>query len=258
MKAKHSAKDVASYYDRHTDSYLKTYGRTFQAFRPKDEDKLHDYLIEAAAIEHGHRVLDAGCGVAGPAIAFAQRKRILIDGITISAFQHEQGMKQLNGHCQLVGRVSLNVGDFHRMTDYYDDETFDRILFLESLGHSHNPDKVIRDSYRLLKKGGMIYIKDFYPLQIPDEQKSKRLRDVIDRIDEHYCYSTLDLNQTISSLRQTGFAIDFIKKFGFVDDTSVRSAFELENGLDLYNGSPEFRIAEWLEIRCCKPEFELF
>ncbi len=81
---------------------------------------------------------------------------------------------------------------------------------------------------------------------------------MIGRVNQHYLYNTLDLNNTITSLREAGFEIDFISKFRFSDDISARSAFERANQIDLYEGQPEFRIAEWLEIKCKKPEFGLF
>lgn len=252
-----SPQDIGDYYDRHTQSYLSTYGDTLQAFRPKDDSELNLYLIQQIGIEDGQRILDAGCGLAGPAISFAKQKRITIDAITVSETQYRLACQKIR-ETSLLGSIYLKKGDFHELKNHYANEMFDSILFLEALGHSHDPDTVIKDGFNLLKKGGVIYIKDFYPLQIPNHDKKQKVERVIDLVNQNYHYNTLDLNSTITSLREAGFEIDFIKKFGFLDDISARSAFERDNKIDLYEGQPEFRIAEWLEIKCRKPEFDLF
>lgn len=254
---KYGAEVVSDYYDRFTKSYVDTYGTTLQAFRPVDEEELHRYVMEQVEMKDGQCILDAGCGVAGPALAFVQQKQVEIHGITISKVQFDEAISRLSRE-RLKGTVHLCCGDFHKLKKYYKEGSFDTILFLEALGHSHDPDSVIRDSYDLLKKGGLIYIKDFYPLEIRDPEKSRIHLQVIERINEAYRYSTLDLTRTISSLRQAGFEIEFIKKFQFKDDIAARSDFEAANGIDLYQGRAEFRIAEWLEIRCRKPEYPLF
>lgn len=228
-----------------------------QAFRPKEERDLHQYLIQQIGIEDGQRILDAGCGIAGPAISFAKQKQVEIEGITISSVQLHTANSRIK-EARLLGSVHVRQGDYHKLKDHYQVGSFDAILFLEALGHSHDPDKVIKDCFDLLKKGGVIYIKDFYPLQIADNGKRHRVEKVIGRVNQHYLYNTLDLNNTITSLREAGFEIDFISKFRFSDDISARSAFESANQIDLYEGQPEFRIAEWLEIKCKKPEFGLF
>lgn len=252
-----SPQAIGHYYDKLTASYLSTYGDTLQAFRPREESDLHQYLLEQIGIEDGQIILDAGCGVAGPAISFAKQRRITIEGITVSDVQFRIASSKVE-RADLLGNVRVKQGDFHRLNDHYQKEAFDSILFLEALGHSHSPDDIIKDCFGLLKKGGIIYIKDFYPLQIPDKEKRHEQCAVIDRINQHYCYSTLDLNNTITALREVGFEIEFIKKFGFVDDIKARADFESANSIDLYNGQSEFRIAEWLEIKCRKPEFALF
>ena len=252
-----SPQDIGNYYDDHTHSYLTTYGDTLQAFRPEKENDLHQYLLQQIGIEDGQRILDVGCGIAGPAISFAKQKRVVIDGITISEIQFRMACWKVE-EATLLGSIRLKKGDFHGLKGHYENESFDSILFLEALGHSHDPDSVIKDCFDLLKKGGVIYIKDFYPLQIPDTAKRLKVERVVDRVNQNYHYNTLDLNNTITSLREAGFEIDFIKKFNFSDDISARSAFESANNIDLYEGQPEFRIAEWLEIKCQKPEFDLF
>ncbi len=249
--------EVAAYYDRMTSSYLNTYGPIIQAYRPTDDELLNEHILRSVNLEDGMKVLDAGCGVAGPALSFAKRKNVDIDAITISEVQVAEGLKSIE-KALVKGRINLKVGDYHQLEDMYTNDTFDVVLFLESLGHSHDPSRVISSCYSILKPGGCIYIKDFYPLVIPASKRKEKQDRIIERINEAYSYNVLDLNQTLTNLRQAGFEIDFIRRFEFEDDIKARSAFEDVNGIKLYDGEPEFRIAEWLEIKCTKPVFPLF
>ena len=257
MPDKNSPKIVEAYYDKMTESYLNTYGKTIQAYRPSNADELLQHVLEQTGIEDGMRVLDVGCGVAGPAVYFASAKAASIDGITISQVQIDEGIKEVS-KANLRGSVSLTKGDFHDLKKHYEAGEYDVILYLESLGHSHDSHSVINSTFNLLKPGGCIYIKDFYPLEITDETKRKHHQAVIDRINDAYSYNVLDLHDTITGLRQSGFEIDFVKRFEFSDDIEARSAFESVNGIDLYDGESEFIVAEWLEIKCTKPVHSLF
>ena len=247
---------VADYYDTHTDHYLKTYGPLIQAYRPTRDRDLLDHTIQATGMERGQQVLDAGCGVGGPALYFAQHAGVSIDGVTISAHQveHAERLARELG----VENVRFQEGDYHELDALYPADTFDHVLFLESLGHAVRPATVIEAAWTVLRPGGRIYIKDFFPFDIEDEELAARHRLVIDRIDQHYCYNTLDLVDTLRALRRRGFAIDFIRQMPFTPDITKRFTFEELLDVDLFGDMDEFRVAEWLEIRCTKPEFPLF
>src|SRR6187402_2801044 len=59
--------DVAAFYNQNTDKFLEVYGEVIQAFRTKDVSIYLDYTIENAELKDGQKILDAGCGVGGPA-----------------------------------------------------------------------------------------------------------------------------------------------------------------------------------------------
>ncbi len=257
MSEKNGAEKVEKYYDRTTASYLATYGSTIQAYRPSNAEDLHQHVLDVTGIDDGMDVLDVGCGVAGPAVFFASKKAAKIEGITISQVQINEGSKAVS-KANLKGSVILTKGDFHNLKDYYENTQFDVVLFLESLGHSIATDGVLKDAFDLVKPGGCIYIKDFYPLEIDDETTRAKHQAVLDRINEAYSYNVLDLNDTLKGIRRAGFEIDFVKRFEFADDIEARSAFETANGIDLYEGQSEFIVAEWLEIKCTKPVHPLF
>ena len=248
---------VAKYYDKYTEGYLKTYGDTIQAFRPSNTEALHEYVIQHAGLEDGMRILDAGCGVAGPSAYFAGKLNVEIEGITISPEQKRLGDKRLD-ELGLADRVQLTCGDYHNLTDHFQHESYDSVLFLESLGHAENPDKVLEETWKVLKRQGCIYVKDFFPFEITDPDKQERHQYVIDKINSSYSYNTLDLNSTVTKMRELGFELLFIKKFEFQDDISARENFETMFEIDLFGEMEEFRVAEWLELKFRKPEFDMF
>lgn len=244
---------VAEYYDTTTEGYLQTYGEAIQAFRPKQLSDLYEYLISSIGINDGMKILDAGCGVGGPAIYFAKKRKVDITGYTISQKQVDIAKENIGKLWWKKGKVDVRLGDYHELSQLEGPETFDAVLFLESLGHSYDPRKVISEAYRVLKPDGIIYIKDFFPHEVADPDLTEKYRYVINRINDAYAYNVLDLITLIEALRQTGFMIGFIKKFDFADDISARAAFEELYGIDLFGDIPEFRVAEWLEIKCIKP-----
>jgi ubiquinone/menaquinone biosynthesis C-methylase UbiE len=247
---------VADYYDQFTESYLETYGYAIQAFRPENTALLYKYLAKSIGLKDGLKVLDAGCGVAGPAVAFAKMFAIQIEGLTISKKQQTIAQKYISeNNCN--SQIEIKQGDFHHLSKYYN-EKFDVIMFLESLGHAQNAKKVINEAAKLLNKDGVIYIKDFFPFEIENKALKKQHDKVIKRINESYTYNVLDLQKTLSNLRSNNLEISFIRKFEFEDCIKARASFEEVNKIDLFEDQKEFRVAEWLEIKFKKPVNPLF
>jgi len=246
------SKNVAEYYDQWQHAYDAVYGDTIQAFRPADKEELMKYISNSADIHQGQNILDAGCGIGGPAIWIGKKFEVKISGITISEMQVEKAKKSISEE-GLSSRINIYHGDYHELVKYFPALAFDRVLFLESLGHAADPAKVIDEAFSILKPGGSIYIKDFYYKEPTDEYWKHRVTRTIVNINRLYNYNTLGLTHIISSLRSVGFEIDFIRKFTFTDDISIRLAFESRFGIDIFDGEPEFTPAEWLEIKCIKP-----
>lgn len=248
-----SADVVADYYDQHTAGYMSTYGEAIQAFRPSDIKTLYKYLIKSIGLNNGMKILDAGCGIGGPATYFARKLKLDIKGITISKVQVEMAQKHIQKHWWLRGKVEILQGDYHHLQEIFPSSDFDGVLFLESMGHAYDLKRVIQQAHALLKPGGFIYIKDFFPYEKTDPEEQRKYQWVVDRINTAYAYNVLDLNELIQTIRRQGFEISFIKKFDFKDDIQARAAFEEMCQIDLFGNIQEFRVAEWLEIKCIKP-----
>lgn len=247
----YTPEDVKKYYNTYTRKYLDIYGDVIQAFRPKNTNKLLEYLINSIGIRYKYKIIDAGCGVCGPAIFFAKNMRCNIDAITISSEQAQIASQKVATE-KLQNYIQVKEGDYHQLNSYYPSNIYDGVVFLESLGHSNHPDMAIKQAYNCLKKDGFIYIKDFFIKKVMDEQHQSNIDRVINNMNKNYSYNALDLNATITSLRHLNMEIVFIKSFEFKDDTTIRANFETALEMDVFEDLPEFYPAEWLEIKCIK------
>lgn len=253
MSYKEQSDQVAAYYDKYQQGYNDTYGDMIQAFRPSDTNVLMQYICNSAGINGSMRILDAGCGTGGPAVWIAKHfPEVSIQGVTISdvqVAQAEQRIEQLN----LRGRVNIEKGDYHELAAKFGKDSFDVVLFLESLGHAADAGRVIKQAYEVLSPGGCIYIKDFYYKQPDNEYWAGRVKKTIENINRLYSYNVLNLTDTIIAARAAGFDVEYIRKFDFNDDIAIRASFETLFGIDIFGGEPEFYPAEWLEIKFVKP-----
>lgn len=159
-------REVAAYYDETTGSYLDAVGATLQSgLLGSDErrESSRDTNLEwarRAGIRPGDRILDAGCGVCGPAIDIARAiDGVRIDGLTISPVQAELAAERIR-EAGLGDRVFVHLRDYHEPG--FDDCTFDQVLFLEASGYSHDPQRLFSEALRVLRPGGQLYLKDIF------------------------------------------------------------------------------------------------
>src|SRR5215510_2434185 len=108
-------REVARYYDNWTERYVESYGSILQASRPTSDDELLTYIADSTGMEKGMRVLDAGCGVCGPSIYFAQSKGVTIDAVTISRKQAEISRGEVAKN-RLEANINVYEADFHNLS----------------------------------------------------------------------------------------------------------------------------------------------
>lgn len=247
-----SPEQVGRYYDEWTPRYRASFGDTFQAGRPSETADLHRYLLESADLRDGQRVLDAGCGVCGPSIAFATRRRLTIDAVTVSKEQ-AQTAERLVAAAGLSGRITVHLADYHTLHERFAAETFDRIVFLESLSHAADPTGPLQAAFTVLKPGGLVYIKDFFAKDHDDADEQRRVRETIARVDRTFAVKTPRLSHTVDVLRRIGFVEQRVGPVGFTNDHAVWARFNLAHDFDLFGGEEPIEWSEWLELRFQKP-----
>lgn len=152
---------VPAYYDDMTDRLLKVagdlrmvhYGLWGPDTRTEEDSLMRSIhtLAGGCGLGPGKRVLDAGCGLGGPAVALAQEYGVHVTGLTICephvALAAEYAEQRGVGHL-----VEFRHGDFMDMP--FPDASFDMVTNHESF--CYTPDKLayLRGVRRVLKPGG--------------------------------------------------------------------------------------------------------
>lgn len=247
---------VESYYEEWTEKYIDDFGTIFQALQTERPEELIEYIAEGTGLEDGMNVLDAGAGICGPAIVWAKKFNVEIEALTISQKQVDLGFKAVQNE-NLIGTVNPVKGDFHLLETYYSANQFDRIYFLESLVHSHDPLKAIQSAHNVLKEHGILYIKDLF--RGPVDPKEPSMIDYpIEKINEQFSLHIRKVGDIINMLTESGFEIEFCKSLNveeFFDRGNLFTAKHLFHLLPDQTGPWVDRgltFLHWLEIRAMK------
>lgn len=108
-------------------------------------------------------VLDIGCGAGGKTVYYASLGVKRITGLEILEKYREEA-ENLAKENNLADKFAFVRGDAADMP--FDDETFDTIIMNDAMEHVAEPEKVIEECYRVLKKGGRLYL-NFPPYNHP-------------------------------------------------------------------------------------------
>ncbi len=247
-----SPEQISEYYDEWTSRYMDVFGDTFQACRTSRVEDLHEYFLSQAGLRDGQRVLDAGCGVCGPSIYFANKRKIQIEAVTISSFQKEKALEHIE-QFELRDRIHVQQGDYHHLPDLFPSNYFDTILFLESFSHAINPEHVLRGAYEVLKPGGVLYIKDLFRKRGANEEEQDRIDRVIMKVNQAFRTITPDCDCAVGIMKDLGFEEVFVTPVKFIQDLEVWNKFDETHDFDLFEGATPFQWVDWLELKFRKP-----
>ena len=260
-QAKLNSSEVATFYNNNTDKFLEVYGDIIQAFRTNNVYDYLDYTIQNAELKDGQKILDAGCGVGGPASYFASKLKVDVEGITISELQFQKA-NEAKATKNLLGKTNFTRGDYHLMDEIYGPEVFDRVVFLESFGHSNNKPLLIEKALKVLKPGGVLYIKDLFRREHPNPEDGKRIDKIVAEIDRAYCYHVADLHEVLATLRRLNFIILFVKtpdiKVGEFEHLTISNNFqELFDIAKIISWDDYIFPVDFYEIKAMKPPFDI-
>lgn len=256
-KSRSSARDVGDFYNEQTDNFLKVYGEVIQAFRTTDVTKLLDYQIETIGFEEGQRVLDAGCGVCGPARYFAKNAGVQVEALTISEDQVEKAKKYISDE-GLDGMVKVTHGDYHQLEQYYESDSFDVVYFLESFGHATNHEQVINSAWGMLKPGGKLYIKDLFIKEAAIQSLSDDIQREVKNINDAYRYNVADLYEVLKFIRKKGYILSSVKTIDLpledFENLTISNDFQELTGINKIENLQEYVFpVDFFEITCIKP-----
>jgi cyclopropane fatty-acyl-phospholipid synthase-like methyltransferase len=249
------ADDVARYYDDWNERYEAVFGEVFQHLKAADHDQLLGHMAEVAELGDGDRVLDAGCGVCGPARHFARTHDVSIDAVTISPKQAERA-RELVERDGFADRITVHVGDFHHLDDVVAPGSRDLVYFLEALVHAHDPLTALRSAFTVLGPGGRLYVKDFYRGR-SDDPAAQRVIDECVEATNRICHLTIrNTEDVVAWVQEAGFDVEVCQPLA-VPTYSIEDGHEFcrRYGLDVAAGR-DFTTTFYLdnlEIRARKP-----
>jgi ubiquinone/menaquinone biosynthesis C-methylase UbiE len=251
--AAHAPEDVKRYYNERTGAYLEGFGEVFQGSRPASTTDLLNYIIEASELKDGIKILDAGCGVCGPAIFFAQSRNLTVEALNISAVQVAEALKRVQAQ-GLDKQITVREGDFHSLATTYNVGSFDRILFLETICHARDYRTVLEQAMTVLKPGGLLYIKDFYcqDFRSKPELIETQLED-LRALNRCYCLALPDLPSLLDLVSELGFMLEYLRKPGYDAVFEPWINFDRIAGQAWTPKLPYFELIAAVELRCRKP-----
>ncbi len=242
--------EVKTYYEEWTDRYMEVAGNNFQAYRTTKEDEMFEYFIRTIGIEKNHSLLDAGCGVGGTIMPFARKVAGNFTGISISPYQISLANKFLaENKSKLKGNVNFVEGDYHKLSTIFPEESFNHVIFLGASGHTNDPKKLIGEVFKVLKKGGNLYIKDTFRKLSYDPAIQAKIDETINIHNKHFCYNTLELSETLDIIRATGFDLEFLRPVQYNGDPTVKKEFARRNNLT----GMGYGAVNLYELKCVKP-----
>ncbi|OHA05347.1 MAG: hypothetical protein A2934_05930 [Candidatus Sungbacteria bacterium RIFCSPLOWO2_01_FULL_47_10] len=126
---------------------------------------MQNLVAEKVEAGSGKKLLDAGCGQGVTAIYLAKKYGSFVEGVTMVPYEVEEFTKiaknfgvDAKAHATLMDYSHLKFGA----------EYFDGVYSQESLVHSINLEKTLRELYRVLKQGGRAA---FFEYSMADDSK---------------------------------------------------------------------------------------
>jgi len=249
----HDTTDVKNYYDEKTAAYIEGFGDVFQGYRTESTEHLLRYIVEAAGIADGMKILDAGCGVCGPAIWIASHRDVTVEALTISPVQVREAQDRVSAR-GLADCINVREGDFHQLGDLYPARTFDRVLFLESICHARDYRMVIEQAKRVLKPGGYLYIKDFYCQDFRSRPElSEMQQEDLKKLNSVYRLVMPDIASTVDLIQELGFRLKYVREPSYQPVYDRWRKYEQAAGI-AWNPKLSLELICGLEIFCRKSE----
>jgi len=116
--------------------------------------ELTDQAIELCKFQEGAKILDIGCGEGDTCLHLQEKYGFQVTGIDTSPVAIEEGLRR---HPYL----DLKVGHGDYLEGFPSDD-FDGVMMECVLSLTNMPEAVLRETYRILKKGGKLILSDLY------------------------------------------------------------------------------------------------
>lgn len=131
----------------------------------KGEDTIKNYLeaTDASEMFKDKNVLDIGCGAGGKTVYYATLGAEKITGLEILE-KYRDSAEKFAKEKGVDDRFEFVAGDASNTP--FSDNTFDTIIMNDAMEHVDDPPGTLNECYRILKKGGKLYV-NFPPYYHP-------------------------------------------------------------------------------------------
>jgi phosphoethanolamine N-methyltransferase len=121
--------------------------------------QLIDYMLRGVDLNN-KKMLDIGCGLAGPALYLARQHKVEIVGIDVDADLIDEAQDRINSANHLNGKVTALFSKPEAALPFKNN-TFDLVFGKESWLHIKNKAKFFREIFRVLKPQGQLINLDW-------------------------------------------------------------------------------------------------
>ncbi len=131
----------------------------------KGAETIKFYLKNYSAEEMfgGKVIADIGCGAAGKSLYYASQGAQKVYGVEILS-KYEDEANKLAGELGLSDKFEFVCADASKLP--FEDNSIDTMIMNDAMEHVDEPEKVIAECMRVLKKGGRLYA-NFPPYHHP-------------------------------------------------------------------------------------------
>ena len=195
------------HYKEYNQSYLDNYGPIIQSYISKNPNEMLAYMAAKMQLKDGDNVLDAGSGFGGPAYYFSKLFDLNILGINIDLEQVL--LSKMFAKKNNISNIKFKLHDFHELYSLSSKSTFNKIYFLESIGHCNDLKTVLKECYKVLSKDGLIFIKTFFERDTLKVEQPNAKKELID----FYGYNTFNYDEFKKIVHESGFYIEEVNEF---------------------------------------------
>ena len=223
--------------------------RTYKEFVDKYQAYIYPLLGARIAREYGReggKVIDMGTGPGLLSAELAQRIGGFVHAVDINPAMHELATAHVE-NLSLSHLISMDNVDVHKQP--YADQYADLIVSYSCLHHWEDPVQGLKECYRVLAPGGLIFLIDTLPNDentldslnrlVPEPEYFRFIREAFE---ESY-----SLEQVEDMLKQAGIDNYNLGLFGFVEEDIVE-CIDILQEMDFPEVDSDSNAKSWLLV----------